>query len=253
MGEDRHLVTDGIILKTTISSEINKNFTFLSPTIGIQNVIAFGAAKTKSRFCSSVQSFVKAKFFLYKAPKTEFYKLEDISEVTTNDFIRSTLENIYLTSFFSEVLLDSFISIDESRNFYYLLLYTLEIIAEQSDVKKAFLFFVSKFLFLSGYNPNLTSCKKCKKESDLYYFDNVEGGVLCDAHALNTKYSISRSSVEIFKDFLEKKYFELKNKEINSSAFNQIFSILIFLIKNIFEKDLKTIPFLEEFIMGQKL
>ena len=118
MGEDRHFVTDGIILKTSTSSEINKNFTFLSPVIGVQNAIAFGAAKTKSRFCSSIQGLVKAKFFLYKAPKTEFYKLEDISAVESNDFIRSNLENIYLSSFFSEVFLDSFISIDESRNFY---------------------------------------------------------------------------------------------------------------------------------------
>ena len=253
MGEDRHFVTDGIILKTSTSSEINKNFTFLSPVIGVQNAIAFGAAKTKSRFCSSIQGLVKAKFFLYKAPKTEFYKLEDISAVESNDFIRSNLENIYLSSFFSEVFLDSFISIDESRNFYLLLLYSLEILKESSDARKSFLFFVSKFLFLSGYNPNLTSCKRCREEFDLYYFDCLEGGIFCETHADDKKYSISKDTVELFKSFLENKYLDLKDKEISLYGFNQIFSILIFLIKNIFEKELKTIPFLEAVIREQTL
>ena len=101
MGQQRHLTTEAIILKIVTSGEINRYFTFISPTLGIQSATAFGAAKLKSRFCSSVQPFVKAKLFLYKSPKNNFYKLEDISDVTMNDFIKKNLSLIYIVSFFN--------------------------------------------------------------------------------------------------------------------------------------------------------
>jgi recombinational DNA repair protein (RecF pathway) len=82
MGQQRHLSTEAIILKTSTSSEINKNFIFISPDLGIQHATAFGAAKIKSRFCSAVQAFTKANLFLYKSPKTDFYKLERWDELS---------------------------------------------------------------------------------------------------------------------------------------------------------------------------
>src|SRR5512146_442070 len=101
MAEQRHITTRGIILKTFAGGEINRNFIFLSPALGIRTATAFGAAKIKSRFCAVVQPFIEGKFFLYKPPKSDFYKLTDASEVKSNDFIRKDLKFIYLTSFYS--------------------------------------------------------------------------------------------------------------------------------------------------------
>ena len=75
MGENRHIVTESIILHTYIFREIDRTFTFLSKDIGINRSTAFGAFKLKSRFCSTIQPFVKLVLNLYHNSKDYSYKL----------------------------------------------------------------------------------------------------------------------------------------------------------------------------------
>ncbi len=246
MGQQRHLSTEAIILKTYISSEINKNFIFISPVLGIQQATAFGAAKIKSRFCSSVQAFIQANFFLYKSPKTDFYKLEDISNIVTNEYITKDLKYIYLISFFSEVIINCFLNPEEFKTYYYLLFYSLELLKKQRDIKKTFIFFVSKFLFLSGYNFNLSECIKCGNKFDKYYFESKSGGIFCESHAKFKNFIVKQNTSLLWKRFLEEKYLIIKDLKISDNDFNQLFPIMIFLIRNIFEKDLKTLNFIRE-------
>lgn len=249
MGQQRHLSTEAIILKISTSSEINKNFIFISPHLGIQQATAFGAAKIKSRFCSAVQLFTRADLFLYKSPKTDFYKLEDISNTDTNDFIKKNLQFIYLTSFFSEVLLNCYLSIEEFKNFFYLLIYSIELLKDKNDVKKSFLFFISKFLFLSGYNFNLSECIECKNKLEKYYFESKKGGILCESHSKLKNFILKQNTALLWKKFLEEKYLILKEIIIDDNDFKQLYPIIIHLIRSIFEKELKTLKFIDEIII----
>ncbi len=249
MGQQRHLSTEAVILKISTSSEINKNFTFISPDLGIQQANAFGAAKIKSRFCSVIQTFTQANLFLYKSNKSDFYKLEDISNVDTNDFIREDLKFIYLTSFLCEVLLNCYLSTEEFKNYFYLLIYTIELLKEKKDIKKSFLFFVSKFLFLSGYNFNLIECIECKNKFDKYYFEGKKGGILCESHAKFKNFILKQNTALFWKRFLEEKYLILKDLNINDNDFRQLYPIITNLIRNIFEKELKTLKFIDEIIL----
>jgi DNA repair protein RecO len=183
MGETRHFITEGIILKTMHTGEINRNFLFISPVLGIKTATAYGASKIKSRFCSVIQPLVKAKLYLYKPQKSDYYKLVDAGNVMLNDFIRKNLNYIYLTSFYCEVFLSSYISNEEYKNYYFLLLYSLELLENYNDAVKSFLFFTSKFLFLSGLDFNLNACHACGKEFTKYYFDYSQGGIFCETHA----------------------------------------------------------------------
>jgi DNA repair protein RecO len=249
MAEKRHQITDAIILKTTASGEINRFFHFISPTLGLQTAMAFGAAKIKSRFCSSVQPFVKAKLYLYRSPKTDLYKLEDISDTVSNDHIKEHLDSIYVASFFCDIFLNYFLCSEECRNFYHLLLYSLELLDEKKDIKKAFLFFTSKMLFLSGYDFNLSTCKKCLKAYDTYFFDGNEGGIFCLNDARSKRYPVSGDSVTLWKRFLSEKYQSLKNVEIAPGLFNELVEPIIFLIKEMFERNLKTFDDVKKVLM----
>jgi len=244
MAIERHIKTDAIILKTKISGEINKNFIFISPDIGINTATAFGAAKIKSRFCSTVEPFVTAGLFLYKNPNSSFYKLEDISNIISNDFIKNDLNYIYLTSFFAEILIDSYITQEEYKSYFYMLMYSLEILKEKSDLKNAFLFFTSKFLFLVGYNFDLKVCQKCNNTFNKYYFDFHRGGCFCDMHANNKEYLLLMKSASLWNEFLEKRYIYLKELSINDEDFKSLYRIIIYILINIFEKKLKTIEYI---------
>lgn len=246
MTQQRHLITDAIILKTTPSGEINKNFTFLSPNLGITNAIAFGGLKIKSRFCSSVQPYVNATLFLYKSPKYSFYKLEDISTVQTNDFIKKDLKFIYLVSFFYDILLNTYITDDEYKSFYFLMLYTIEIIKEKNDIKKAFLFFTCKFFFLSGYSFYLANCKTCKNQFDNYFFNPIEGSIFCSVHAKNKIFVLKNTTSLLWSQFINEKFIYLKEKVINDKEFYSLLPIIILLLKQIFERELKTFNYINE-------
>ena len=105
-----------------------------------------------------------------------------------------------------------------------------------------------KLLFLSGYNYNLTECIKCKNTFKKYYFDNKKGGILCESHAHSRHFILKEDTALLWKKFLEDKYLILKDLKINDTDFKQLFPIMIFLIKNIFEKNLNTISFIYELI-----
>ena len=249
MGQQRHLTTEAIILKSVTSSEINRYFTFISKSLGVQSATAFGAAKIKSRFCSSIQPHVKAKLFLYKSPKTNFYKLEDVTDVVMNDFIKKDLNLIYVASFFSEILLNCYLSKEEFKSYYYLLLYSLEILDKKNDIKKALLFFTNKFLFLSGYNFHLTGCKKCRMVFDNYYFDYKEGGIFCESHSHSRSFPITKKAAFFWKKFLNEKFLYLKELNIEQDDFLILFPIICHLITLIFEKELKTMKYVKEIFL----
>ena len=244
MTQQRHFSTEAIILNVTKASESNKQFTFFSSEIGIQTAIAYNALNIKSRFCSSVSLFVKAKLFLYKNPKSIFYKLEDITDIYSNDFIRNEISYIYIMSFFSEILLASYINPEEFKSYYYLLLYSIDLLSNK-NIKKAFLFFITKFFFLAGYNYNLSKCKICKNEFSEYYFDNKNGGLICFKHSKTNKFKLSKEAAFLWQSFFDNKFILLKEIEVNKKLFDEIFPIIINLINNIFEKNIKTIKFIK--------
>ena len=246
MSNEKYSTTDAIILKYQTFREIDRNFTFISPTIGIQQATAFGAEKLKSRFCSVVQPFVKTKLFLSLSQKKDLYKLDDVAEVDTNDFLRKDLHFIYLSSFYVDVFLNTFMSSEEYKSFYHLLLYSFEVLKEKKDLKKSFLFFVTKFLILSGYGFHLSNCRKCGELAENYFFDLKKGGIFCYSCAESKNITISSKTSLLWKDFFEKRFIFLKEDVVDKEDFFELFPIILEIFKNIFEKELKTIPILKE-------
>ncbi|MBP7552764.1 MAG: DNA repair protein RecO [Spirochaetes bacterium] len=240
MSYKRHIVTDSIILNVGVSREIDRSFTFISKEVGVNKTTAFGACKYKSRYCSTIQPFVKLKLYLYKNPKTEYFELKDISEPESSEFIKKDIRKIYIAAFFSEIIQKTYITPEEYKKYFYLLQYSLELLHSNDTLENALLFFICKFLYLSGINPALESCVKCQDSSAEYFFDFVKGGIFCSKCAANLNNRISAESAKIFRNFLTLKYTELKNNSVDIKIFNEIFYILIKILSNLFGAKLST-------------
>ncbi|HNZ25765.1 MAG TPA: DNA repair protein RecO [Spirochaetota bacterium] len=241
MSYKRHIVTDSIILNVGVSREIDRSFTFISKEVGVNRTVAFGACKYKSRYCSTIQPFVKLKLYLYKNPKTEYFELKDISEPESSEFIKNDIRKIYIAAFFSEIIQKTYINPEEYKKFFYLMQYSLELLHNGDALKNALLFFICKFLYLSGVNPALESCLKCQNSSPDYFYDFIRGGVFCSKCAANFNNRISAESVKIFRDFLKLKYSELKNVTVDSRKFDEILRILVKILSNLFDAKLSTL------------
>ena len=240
MSTNRHIVTVGIILKTYIFREIDRNFIFISPELGIQRATAFGACKLKSRFCSTVQPFTSAKLFLYYNPQDNSYKLEDITEVNTNDLLKTDIKKIYLLSYCFDMITQSLLSEEDYKSYYYLVVYTMDLLSKTDNYKTSYLFFVCKYLFLAGYIPRLDGCVECGRSEGPFAFSLAHGGLVCSACHTQSPLPIDRQSIVLFDDFLQKKFVELRTLVVGEECFNQLYRITQNIIAAIFEQRLKT-------------
>lgn len=239
----RHLVTEGVILKVKPSGESNRIFSFISPELGVAYATAYGAAKIKSRFCASVQPLTKMKLFLYKSPKADIYRLDDIAEVEPFDELRAGLNPLYLFSFYVDVLLRSFISHEEARSYFYLLKYSLELLREQAGnvgIMNSFLFFTVKYLFLGGYRFSLSGCRSCGKSRGDFYFEPQRGGIFCPAHTKSRTFKLEESDMLVFRLFFEESYKVLRAQEMPEYNFTAIYSIINGFFDHIFEGKIKS-------------
>ncbi len=242
----RYITTDAIILKYSKYGEQNRLFTFISPTIGVEQATAFGAEKTKSRFCSAIQPFVKLELLLNRNPKNNLLKLEEINNVDINSFARSDIRHIYLLSYYSDILLNSYISSSEAKSYFYLISYSFDIIVNSADLERSYLFFSIKYMFLSGYIYSFDKCKKCGNIDDRYYFDLNDNSFLCESCAKYKRYPISKEAAALFSLFFQEKYIHLKDVEIDKSYFNEIKNIVDLIFRNIFNKRLKSFELINQ-------
>lgn len=238
MKNDRYIITKSYILDYETIREIDRNFTFISHDLGINKATAFGAEKIKSRFCPAVQPFVKLDLFLNRNPKNGLLKLDDIDNMETNDFIKKDINLIYLASSYVEVLLNSYIEQNESKSYFYLFDYSIKLL--ENDVIKSFIFFIAKFLYLTGYRFNLEYCNNCKKSSKLYFFDLKNDIIMCDNCAIERSISLSNETVYILNNFFEKRFIEIKNLEFNKGIIVELLPLIIKFLTKIFNKELRT-------------
>ncbi|MCG8569164.1 MAG: recombination protein O N-terminal domain-containing protein, partial [Spirochaetes bacterium] len=81
MSSNRYFECQALILKVKPFGEIHKIVTMLSPEFGMIDAVAYGAQRPKSRFCSSIRLFHQLKAKLYKSPRNDFFKFEEILTV----------------------------------------------------------------------------------------------------------------------------------------------------------------------------
>lgn len=249
MPASRYLTTEALILSTKISGEQNKIVVFLSPQIGVAQGIAYGGARLKSKFISSVQNFNKVQLYLYRTPKSHIYKLEDISRVISNEAICKDLRGFYLLSFFSEVISRSYLSSEEYKKYYYLLDYSIQLLrspgsGSDSMYHKSFLFFTVKYFFLSGYVFSTEFCKVCNQQFQTYFFDPVRGGVVCEKHASSRRYGLSDKEAKILGWYFKKKFPEIQELDNEDCTFSSLFVLLSDFMKTLFDNRIKSLSML---------
>ncbi|MBP5706872.1 MAG: DNA repair protein RecO [Spirochaetales bacterium] len=240
MSQNRHIVAHGIVLRTYTFREIDRNFVLISPELGIIRATAYGACKVKSRFCATVQPFVSATFNFYYNPQDQSYKLEDIAEADTHDELRADIRLLYLVSFYCDLIQNTFIAPEDFKSYYYMLVYSLEILSPQGVLNKSFLFFAAKFLFLNGTLNISEGCCVCGKNDETYYYDTSRAGLVCHNCAAVKRYPLSRISSKLFGIFLTGRYTSLRELDIPPECFGQLYGLLLSLIKVMFDKPLKT-------------
>jgi len=173
---ERNIKIEAITLKKIQLGESNIGVTLLTSDDKVLFVMAFGAAKSKSKLFGGINPFSHGSWDLYFDPVKEMWRAKDVSIITFNDKLQTKLESFFTASLFAEIALKS----QGSEGVFSLLTISLKLLQETRSHRLILIQFVLRLLNEQGLLPSFSDCSNCgteiKKES--FYYTGMDE-VLC--------------------------------------------------------------------------
>ncbi|MBN2394907.1 MAG: DNA repair protein RecO [Candidatus Atribacteria bacterium] len=177
---NRLFKSDGIVLKSIKLNESDKIVTIFTKDYGKIRAIAKGVRRIKSQFGSSLENLTMLKIL--------FYRGRSLNIVSQTEIIHSffpqckNLERYGWAVLSSEMVEKMSVEEDPNETIYELLKTFLILLEDDENPLLLIESFKWKMLQILGYLPELQKCIYCKKplKKEKYYFFNlVDGGVVC--------------------------------------------------------------------------
>ena len=175
------LKVNGVVLKELQMKESDKILTVLTKELGVISIYAKGAMRLKNKFHSSAGLFTYSEFVVFEGKGDKMYQLNEA--VTKKVFynLSSSIENISLAMYMSELVCEAVVPDEVSGDILRLFLNCLYMLCEEKwnplMTKAAF---EMRLISDIGYRPSLVGCRKCGKyENDLMFFDVESGNIIC--------------------------------------------------------------------------
>jgi len=243
----RSIKTSGIVLKGTNFGEADKILTVFTERMGKVKVLARGVRKIKSHLAGALEPFILSNLLLYEG-KT-FYSISGAEIVKSFPNIHDNIEKIARVFFLGE-LIDSFITSDEkSTEIFELFVESLENLeTEERDL--LLLSFQLKIVEAAGFKPELYICVHCKEKitQGQNYWDNTEGGVICQScqQKFNHGQKITDSSIKLLRFIEKNKLGTIDRLKEDAIIQKETELILRNYVSVILEKELKSERFLKQ-------
>jgi DNA repair protein RecO (recombination protein O) len=178
----RSFHTEGIILKNYRFGEIHRGVVFLSPEIGLQTAVAFGAYSPKGKLRTVTSPLCTGTLYLYRDPVKDMIKITDMDCRLFFSGIRENIRKFFHASFFQEIVLKTFGG--EAPSVYDLLVSSLSWLELLPDSRSTELLvqFLWRYVTYAGLAPDLELCSTCGKERnsrDPAYVQVGVPGLLC--------------------------------------------------------------------------
>jgi len=240
--------TQGIVLKGTNFGEADKILTIFTERLGKVKVLARGVRKIKSHLAGALEPFVLSNILLHEG-KT-FYSISGAEIVESFPKIHDDIEKIARVFFLGE-LIDNFISPDEkSSEIFQLFIESLDNL-ENEEKDLLLVTFQLKIVEAAGFKPELFNCVHCKEviTPGQNYWDNTEGGVLCQS--CQQKFShgqkISDSSIKLLRFIEKNKLSTIDRLKEDVIIQKETELVLKKYVSGILEKELKSEKFVQSY------
>jgi len=245
-------VTPAIVLRSRSYGESDKIVSFFTENYGKVTGIAKGAKNSKRRFVNSLEpfSYVQLRFQDYAHGSLAFIHASDFIQVFKR--LTSTLEKIALASFLVEVTDELTKERDENAALFEHLRNGLRFIETERESEAFLVFYELKLLRLVGYQPFLSSCRRCRKswngeETNRWNFCFGDGGILCAACSLFRKdsFPVSQKSLSLLSLLQTDDFSQVDSAEVSRTAFGEPRILLHRFIQFHINKSLKSSAFLD--------
>lgn len=174
----QHESIDGLIIRTRDYGDHDRYLTVLTAG-GRYTFLAKGGRALKGAQVAVSQLYTYANFEYYK--RGEFYILKGGTPIESFYGLSDNMDRLNLAFYFCEVALDLTDEGEEAGDFLRLMLNSLHALSRKlyslEQIKGAF---EIRAAALSGYAPDLSGCRHCKKtQGDGFYLDVMNGCLVC--------------------------------------------------------------------------
>lgn len=174
--------TEAFVLKTLGYGESDLIVTFYSLDFGKIKGIAKGAKKSKKRFANVFEPFSRTRIIFRRKNRDMLAFVESCEIVDHYASIRQDLEKTLTASYLID-LADHFSQEEKTNEPLFALLADFLSLLTRENISDAMIrFFEMRLLRLSGFEPALAACVRCKApvaNGSSYYFSPPDGGVTC--------------------------------------------------------------------------
>lgn len=233
--------TKAVVLKSYSLGEADKIIKLFSQDIGLINAVAKGARKVKSKFGGSLELFNFVDLELSSGRSLDIIAQAEIIKNFGN--IPLDFNKFLFCQLISEIVLKTHFSSSEASPVLFKLIYVCfnEIdklpAGDISLLKKVSIFFIAKFLKVTGYMPLINSCCKCGADisgtdGEVVGFSINLGGILCKGclpSIQNLAYSkmiLTRNKYNYLRDIFICKFKDLQNLKVTHDILNDIYKLM---------------------------
>jgi DNA repair protein RecO (recombination protein O) len=184
--------TPAILLRRLDYGDFDLILTFLSLERGKISLIAKSAKKSTKRFAGILELFTLMEAVASTGKGRGLPVLQEATLISPFSTIRSDIRKTAYASYWCELLNRWVEENQKQASLYYLLKHALsQLDGGPSAAAEISIFFQMRLLNLSGHDPSLRQCGRCRKnletiQSDQVVFDIAKGAILCDECASGT-------------------------------------------------------------------
>lgn len=227
--------------------EADKILTILTERFGKIKAISKGVRKIKSHLAGSLEPFMLVDLELYEG-KT-FFTITGAKIDKEFQHLHKDIKKMSQAFYVAE-LVDKFVEERERvPTIYTLFGETLNCI-ERGNKQIFIKAFCLKLLNEAGFKPELFNCVHCKKKvmENCVYWDEVEGGVICED--CQNKYhhgrKVSDNMIKFFRFIEDNSITNMDCLKISKNIENEAENVLDNYIQNIIEREIKSNKFMKE-------
>ncbi|MBP7341493.1 MAG: DNA repair protein RecO [Smithellaceae bacterium] len=241
----------GFVLKSLAYGESDLIITFYSREFGKMSGIAKGAKRSKKRFANVFEPFSQISMIFSRKSRDTLALVESCEIIDHYADIRADLEKTLAASYFIE-LTDAFSPEGKANERLFALLADfLDWLVREKVSDTAIRFFEMRLLQISGFEPALGACVRCRKpvaNGEVYYFYPKEGGITCAACARPERYdqAVSAGAVRTLLLGRDMDMEKMKRVSMPESLAAESRCILCGFITYVLGKEVKSLKVLEQ-------
>jgi len=243
--QERLYRTEGIVLREMDYGEADRILTLLTPA-GKLRAIAHGIRRPTSRKVGHLGLFYRAQVMLARGRNLDTITQAECLEEFEG--IRGDLLRFTYACYVGE-LADRFAQQQEENDLLYkLVVRTLRQLADEPHLRTWVRYFELRLLSLSGYQPELFFCVKCRTDilPEDNFFSLEQGGLLCNrcGQSQPRARAVSVNAQKVLRYMQMHGPDQVRNIRISSTTHAEIESLLHSYLEYVLECELKSVAFL---------